>query len=1031
MKRKEACKKWIGLLLVVLMLAGSSLTAFAAPVEEKSGTFPFTVAPVNEAYLDYLENGRSGKVPSTLDLSYLSPSLAQNRARSLLPKSYDLRKLGLVGPVRDQGSYGTCWAFSALASIESELYSRFPLTDLSERHLAWFTYTGPEQEEAYAINAPIDPFQMGGWDSGAVATLAAWQGAVPESTVPYSGEGVDESLRYASDYHLQNAFYLAGGPYSQTEVTKPSLDQIKGMLMEYGALSIDYYASDEQNAYNEETFAWYNSEKKNPNHGVTVVGWDDTFSRKNFLEGNRPQKDGAWLVRNSWGENWGDGGYFWLSYEDKSIVSSCVYLVEAADNYQTNYQYDTCGWMFSTGIQEDGLTGYEANIFTAEKAEQLEAVSFYTTDADTRYEIEIYTDLADPKNPVSGKKAFAAQTGMEPFAGYHTVSLDDAVLLSEGETFSVVVKLTNTQYPYPFAVEGTILPESYGEPKYLGDGGESYLSADGVTWWDAAEKFHSEEGYDYYMTNVCIKAFTNPISTVSFSQQEGPIAFGEKVELTSPGADAVYYTTDGSDPAVNGVLYEGPIVIDREMTIRAAAKKEGTFGPVGEKSYTQAKAELTSLTILESAGNRIIDLTNGERTFTQSVTNSTETMQVLATGTGSITVNGVSVESYAHSQNIALAAGQYTDILIESEEEGKIPVTYTVRVYRSALAYDYKNETVSFDQERYTLFDAKGNPVANGSSVTPYVVDEGKPADSAWFCLVEKETGAAYTEILPTRRVAVVSPIDYENERTTLMYGTANVIATKPDMSDAVLAPNDFLSLTPGVNLYIQKFATDTAFASKVEELVVPARPAAPQNPGIDFASETTRKAVASDVLVSLTDDFAHASFGPGRPLTLIPGIDLYLRYPATDSAFASETCTLSVPDQPAAPGAPVAESATEDSISLKPVPGAEYRIDEGEWQASPLFEGLQADTEYRFEMRIAATGESFASLITETVLTTAAAAQPPADPVPETPAGPDDPGKPDTGVSAPLAAAGAVGVLALSLLLLLVLCRKRRNAGF
>ena len=120
-----------------------------------------------------------------------------------------------------------------------------------------------------------------------------------------------------------------------------------------------------------------------------------------------------------------------------------------------------------------------------------------------------------------------------------------AVLLSEGETFSVVVKLTNTQYPYPFAVEGTILPESYGEPKYLGDGGESYLSADGVTWWDAAEKFHSEEGYDYYMTNVCIKAFTNPISTVSFSQQEGPIAFGEKVELTSPGADAVYYTTDG------------------------------------------------------------------------------------------------------------------------------------------------------------------------------------------------------------------------------------------------------------------------------------------------------------------------------------------------------------------------------------------------------------------------------------------------------------------------------------------------------
>lgn len=1031
MKRKKTCKKWISLLLSALLIAGGSLTAFAAPAGEKSDTYPFSVAPINEAYREYLENGRSGKVPSTLDLSYLSPSHAQNHARSLLPDSYDLRKLGLVGPVRNQGSYGTCWTFSALASVESGLLGRFPLTDLSERHLSWFTYSGPEQEESYAIYAPIDPFQIGGWDSGAVATLAAWQGAVPESTVPYSGEEVDESLRYASDYHLQHAFYLAGGPFSQTEVAKPSLDQIKSMLMEHGALSIDYYASDENNSYNEETFAWYNSEKKSPDHAVTLVGWDDRFSRANFLEENRPQKDGAWLVRNSWGEDWGDGGYFWLSYEDKSLVSSCIYQVEAADNYQTNYQYDTCGWIFSASTQIDGLTGYGANVFTAEETEQLEAVSFYTTDSDTHYEIEIYTGLTDPQNPVSGKKALSAQTGMEPFAGYHTVPLDDAVLLSEGETFSVVVKLTNTQYPYPFAMEGTILPESYGEPKYLGDGGESYLSADGVTWKDAAGKFISSDGYDYYATNVCIKAFTNPVSTVSFSQQEGPIAFGEEIELTSPGADAIYYTIDGSDPTANGILYQDAIVIDREMTVRAVAKKEGTFGPVREKSYTQAQAELTSLTIVESAGNQIVDLTSGERTFTQSMRNPTETIQVMATGTGSITVNGVAVDSYARSQEIPLAAGQYTDVLIKSEEEGKIPVTYTVRFYRSALIYDYKNETVSFDQERYALSDANGNPVTSGSSVTPYVVDEGEPADSSWFTLLEKATGNTYIETLPARRVAVASPIDYENERTTDMYGTTNIIATQPDMSDAVLANDDYLSLTPGVNLYIQKFATDTAFASKVKELVVPNRPAAPQNPGIDFAAETTGQAIATDVLFSLTGDFADASFGDGEALALTPGTDLYLRYPATDSAFASETCVLSVPARPAAPDAPAAESATEHSISLKPVPGAEYRIQEGEWQTSPHFEGLQADTEYLLEVRIAATGESFATVSTKAVLATAAAPQPPVDPVPETPDEPDDPGKPDTGIDAPLAAAGAVGALALPLLLLLVFCKKRRNAGF
>ena len=122
----------------------------------------------------------------------------------------------------------------------------------------------------------------------------------------------------------------------------------------------------------------------------------------------------------------------------------------------------------------------------------------------------------------------------------------------------------------------------------------------------------------------------------------------------------------------------------------------------------------------------------------------------------------------------------------------------------------------------------------------------------------------------------------------------------------------------------------------------------------------------------------------PGLSPSLTPGTDLYLRYPATDSAFASETCVLSVPARPAAPDAPAAESATEHSISLKPVPGAEYRIQEGEWQTSPHFEGLQADTEYLLEVRIAATGESFATVSTKAVLATAAAPQPPVDPVPE-----------------------------------------------
>ena len=93
-----------------------------------------------------------------------------------------------------------------------------------------------------------------------------------------------------------------------------------------------------------------------------------------------------------------------------------------------------------------------SNIFTAKGDEQLEAVSFYTTDVNTQYEITIYTGT-DKENPVSGSIASSGLTGTEKYPGYHTVELDKAVALKSGENFSIVVKLTNPQYEYPLPIE--------------------------------------------------------------------------------------------------------------------------------------------------------------------------------------------------------------------------------------------------------------------------------------------------------------------------------------------------------------------------------------------------------------------------------------------------------------------------------------------------------------------------------------------------------------------------------------------------
>ena len=70
--------------------------------------------------------------------------------------------------------------------------------------------------------------------------------------------------------------------------------------------------------YRKETGAyWYNGDEK-PNHDVVIIGWDDDYPKEKFA--SAPESDGAFLCINSWGETFGDGGFFHVSYEDSRIA---------------------------------------------------------------------------------------------------------------------------------------------------------------------------------------------------------------------------------------------------------------------------------------------------------------------------------------------------------------------------------------------------------------------------------------------------------------------------------------------------------------------------------------------------------------------------------------------------------------------------------------------------------------------------------------------------------------------------------------
>ena len=478
-----------------------------------------SVAPLSDAFLEYQRSlldkqGRgtavsAANVPSPLDFSHLrgadySSFLKTQSRGDSLPAKYDPRPSGVTS-VKNQEPYNDCWAFSALGAMEaSYIKTKNIALDLSEMHLVLSAFrSGTGFTNANNI---ANPLNNGGFDNLAVSTLARWDGPVLESYMGHGDFPANGIIpQYPSRLHLQGAFVLNLQFLTDPNAQQPTNAVRKELISRYGAISVGMYGSSISNAYNETHCSWNTAETKTPDHAVLIVGWDDSFSKDKFNV--KPANDGAWLVKNSWGANWGDGGYFWLSYEDHSLLDGVAYVVEEPDNYKYNYGHDYLGWCSSVSYGVGGIS-WAGNVFTSiHDGEALNAVSFYTTAANTTYDIYIYTGLASGSSPRSGTKSYERIGVTEPLAGYHTVKLDKPVSLAKGSRFSVVMRMHTPDYKYPLAVEMPI--KGYSDNAII-DWGESYFSENGVQWIDGKKigELSAVSG-DKVDLNACIRAFTD------------------------------------------------------------------------------------------------------------------------------------------------------------------------------------------------------------------------------------------------------------------------------------------------------------------------------------------------------------------------------------------------------------------------------------------------------------------------------------------------------------------------------------------
>lgn len=257
-----------------------------------------------------------------LGKEYVLEEDKENDEESVLPRYFNLKdKISI--PVRDQGSYGLCWDFASVKSVETNLaLTKEEYYDISESHIDYMT---SDLMKLYGRSE-----NCGGNFSDLKSYNELFKGFVLEEEVPLN---IYEEYEYNTFYNTPKedlvitkyaefpTVYNYGDMSDEEYNTKMKELQtaIKTHIMNYGSVYAVINAPDY--GKNHYVKSYSDVEDGRGNHAISIVGWDDNYSRDNFTSpgGNKPEKDGAYIALNSWGDDWGDNGYFYISYEDYNV----------------------------------------------------------------------------------------------------------------------------------------------------------------------------------------------------------------------------------------------------------------------------------------------------------------------------------------------------------------------------------------------------------------------------------------------------------------------------------------------------------------------------------------------------------------------------------------------------------------------------------------------------------------------------------------------------------------------------------------
>lgn len=490
--------------------------------------------------------------------------------QSSLSGSYDMRN-DIKIRVKNQSTSADCWSFSTLSALETYFQMKYNETyDFSERHLNYAT----TREFLDGINETgYNRTTTGGGNAIlGYSYMTSGKGPINESDMPFTTDESEIELSEIQGKKVQKKLndYIVfkevlktkkddntivykrpnGIEYSEADVLEIR-NKIKKHLLTNGGVTADtrveskYYNFDAK--VGDEIYPAYYCDgdiETNTNiqadHQITIIGWNDNYSKENFNKEHRPVHDGAYLVLNSHGDKTTNSnakypeGLYYISYDDVFIESGCTGIIDAGNiDYDHLYQYDPLGTSIDLVISHPYAFG--ANVFTKQSS-GIEELNEISVAMNNEAKCDVYVNLESDELPLDKMQLIKEKVPLKK--GYTTIKFDKSYPI-KGDKFVVAVKYIslNNKNSYIGVEKPNILENSDNSTDFwkyaTSNSGESYIgteSTDGTEfyWVDVKEydkklkeiynqgisEGKSLDKSKYSMCencNICIKAFTSDL----------------------------------------------------------------------------------------------------------------------------------------------------------------------------------------------------------------------------------------------------------------------------------------------------------------------------------------------------------------------------------------------------------------------------------------------------------------------------------------------------------------------------------------